>query len=530
MPLKSTILSLSLIVILTAAIRLPLLNIPFERDEGEYAYIAWRLGQHELPYRDWVDQKPPGVFWVYRFALSLPLEPVRGVHAVALLFSVASACALFFLARRFMGIFWAGAAAILFAALSADPWIEGTAANTEIFMVLSLILSLLAFLRAEPEGRRGKIFMLLCGALIGASALFKQVAFVNWPFLTALYPVYISREKRFQQTLSFVAWSAAGAAVVWCPVLVFFFLRHGLADFIYDAFTHNLEYVNAVPLSMRGNNCARTLEILFRTQAAAWLFAFAGFAALLKSGRGRLFLLLAGWFTASFLGTSASGYFFPHYFQQLLPALALAAALGAEALCSSRFAAAMPSLVRRSLTALLLAALPAISFYPFIFKLTPAQAVSKIYPANFFAEMPALAKRLAQVTKPDDRVFIFGAEPELLFYARRVSATRYIFLFPLYGPYADARKNQLAAAAEITANHPAAALYLPNGLFFGKGTDQYFTRWTLFYFRKFYSADMWLFLDRLDAPSLLPLGLPRPEGANLAGALLARKADDRQEP
>ena len=524
-PLKWTILSLSFVIVLTTAIRLPLLAIPFERDEGEYAYIAWRLGAHELPYREWIDQKPPGIFWAYRAALAFPLEPVRAAHALALIVSAASACALFFLARRFMGIFWACAAAALFAVLSADPWIEGASANTEIFMLLPLILSLPAFLRAEPEGRRGKAFMLLCGALVGAAALFKQVAAVNWPFLVALYPIYVARGKRLRHTFSFAAWSAAGSAAIWLPVLAYFFLRGALGDFIANVFTHNLEYVNAVPWSSRWDNCAQTMETLSRAQATAYLFAFAGFWALLRAGRGRLFLLLAGWLAASFLATSASGYFFPHYFQQLLPSLALAAALGAEALCLARLPRAVAPAARKALAVLLLAAPPAFAFYPFFFKMTPADAVTKIYPGNFFAEMPALAQRLAEVTRPDARVFVFGAEAELLFYARRVSATRYIFLFPLYGPYSSARKNQLAAAEEITAARPAAALLLPNGLFFGRGTDQYFTRWTQFYFHEFFQEDMRLLFDRLGAPSLLrEAGSPLPDGAQQVGALLVRKA------
>src|SRR5206468_5800024 len=105
-----TILLAAGIVLIVAAVRAPLLSIPLERDEGEYAYIAWRLGYDELPYRDWVDQKPPAVFFIYRLALSLPFEPVRAIHFVALLFSAASACALFFLALRLMNRFWAWAA------------------------------------------------------------------------------------------------------------------------------------------------------------------------------------------------------------------------------------------------------------------------------------------------------------------------------------------------------------------------------------------------------------------------------------
>ena len=149
--MKRNLAALAVILFVTLAVRLPCLNIPFERDEGEYAYIAWRLDHDELPYRNWVDQKPPGIFWVYRIALSLPIEPIRAVHLLGLLSAAASACALFFLARRFTGDVWATGAAALFALLLADPMIDGTAANTELFMLLPLILSQLAFF---PSGRR----------------------------------------------------------------------------------------------------------------------------------------------------------------------------------------------------------------------------------------------------------------------------------------------------------------------------------------------------------------------------------------
>jgi hypothetical protein len=45
-----------------------------------------------------------------------------------------------------------------------------------------------------------------------------------------------------------------------------------------------------------------------------------------------------------------------------------------------------------------------------------------------------------------------------LFYARRPSATRYIFLFPLYGPYESAGERQMAAAKEIERAQPLAAV------------------------------------------------------------------------
>jgi hypothetical protein len=521
--MRRTILSVIIIVLLTLAVRFPLLNIPFERDEGEYAYIGWRLGCHELPYRDWVDQKPPGVFWVYRLALSLPLEPVRSVHIVAMLFSAASAVALFFLARRFTGHLWSTAAASVFTLLSADPLAQGTAANTEVFMLLPLILSQIAFLGALAENRRKIPFMVLCGALCGIAVAFKQVAVVNWALLAAFVPAFVPPGNRWRQLLIFAAWSAAGAAAVWCPLLIYFLANHGLGDFVYNVFTHNLEYIQARPWSGRLHNCIQAFSTLSRSQGLIWLFAAGGFLAVWRARRTQLFLFLAGWMITSLMGVSASGYFFAHYFQQLLPVLALTAALGAERLNALPSHDALGALGWRIVTVLGLAMLPALSLFPYVFEYTPAQAVEKIYPGDAFAEMPALGRRLAQVTSPEDRVFIFGAEPELLFYARRISASRYIVLFPLYGPYRNARDKQLEAAAEISAHRPAAMLLLPKGLFFEPGADQYFTGWVQSYLGEQFQPDTLLVFDEGGLCHLIPAGSgPVFDGWRVAGWLGVR--------
>jgi hypothetical protein len=206
-------------------------------------------------------------------------------------------------------------------------------------------------------------------------------------------------------------------------------------------------------------------------------------------------LFLSGWMITSLIGAGAGGYFFPHYFQQALPVLSLAAALGAEALASARFWEKLPEWLRRAVLGGLIGLPSVVAIYPFIFSYSPGEAVNKIYPNNNFAEMYSVGKRITQITQPDDRVFVFGAEPEVLFYSRRVSATRYIFLFPLYGPYKDALEKQAATAKEITANAPAAALYLPNGLFFERGAEQYFTRWSESYLNDNFQADTCLTVD-----------------------------------
>jgi dolichyl-phosphate-mannose-protein mannosyltransferase len=523
-----TILLTASLVLIVAAIRAPLLPIPLERDEGEYAYIGWRLGHNELPYRDWFDQKPPAVFFIYRVALSLPFEPVRAIHFVGLLFVAISTCALFCLALRFLDCFWAWLGAALFALLSADPLVQGTAANTELFMLCPLILSQIVFFTAAAKNQRNVSLMTLVGALTGIAFMFKQVAIVNWFLLAAFYPVFVRGEKRLRSAVSFIAWSAAGLLTVVGLVVLYFWTHGGLYEFVDNVFTHNLKYIGAVEASARLEYCWGTLTILARTQTIVWMFAAVGLVALLRSTSTKWSILLVAWLVTSAIGVSASGYFFAHYFQQLLPPLALAAGAGAEWLGGLTFLRIFPLWVRRAALGLTLAVLPAVTLWPFLFVYTPAEAVRKIYPGNFFAEMRDFAQRIETVTPPDASVFIFGAEPELLFYAHRRSATRYIFLFPLYGPYGNTREKQMAAALEVERAQPSTAVYLPNALFFVPGTDQYFTEWSLSYLRDNFYPDTWLTADEVGPARILKAATGAesdgfPTEQQLIAAILVRK-------
>jgi hypothetical protein len=154
--------------------------------------------------------------------------------------------------------------------------------------------------------------------------------------------------------------------------------------------------------------------------------------------------------------------------------------------------------------------------------------VRKIYPGNFFAEMPEFARRIESLTPPEKPVFIFGAEPELLFYARRPSATRYIFLFPLFGPYGSVREKQTAAAMEIEHARPSTAVYLPNALFFVSGTDQYFTQWSMSYLQENFYADTWLIAyefseARMERAAPGRAADPLGAGQQFIGAILVRE-------
>jgi len=511
------------IVFLAMAVRMPFLNVPLDRDEGEYAYIGWRTSLHELPYLDWVNQKPPGIFWVYRLALALPVDPVRAIHFVGALFAAASAGVLFLLARRFLDTFWAAVAGVLLGLLSAVPTAQGNAANTEVFMQLPLLLSLLALFGAATGGGHRRRLMVLCGALAGLAALFKQAAAFHWIFLVVVYPMFCEKGERGRKTIAFAAWSAGGAAVVWGSVMGYFLFHHAGSAFMHSVILHNLDEIGILGPEDRLTHFKDAASSLFKSQAIIWLLCIAGGSSLLGKRQRRWFSFLLLWALSSAIGVNTSGSFLPHYFQSLLPPLSLAAAIGAASLENAGGWMFAPGWLRRAALVGALAVLPAVEMFPFLFRYTPEESARRIYPGNPFAEMPALGQRLADMTRPEDRVFVYGSEPELLFYARRASATRYLFLSQLFGPFEDAQEKQLAASLEIAKARPTAAFYLPNEIFYAPHIENYMTGWGFDYLHKNFQADRWI--ERNAAHSYLVL--PAIQGAatptNVVAMLLARK-------
>jgi 4-amino-4-deoxy-L-arabinose transferase-like glycosyltransferase len=476
------------IALLAIALRAPLFAQPLERDEGEYAYIAWRISEGETPYLDWFDQKPPGVFLAYRVALAWPGDPVVAFRAVGALFAAGSALALFALARVLLGTAAAVVAALVLVFLSADPMLQGASANTEIFMVPGIVVSALLTLRWLGAPTPSFAAAVAIGLALGAASAFKQVAVVNVPFLIAVVAWRAPRGERVRRTARFAAGMAAGGLAVWGAILFWFWLRGGLAPALDAILFHNLQYTADLTPAERIGALRYFVPPLVPSQGVAWVLALVGLVVLARR-RDRAALFLVGFAAANAIGVSASGFYFPHYFQELLPAVAL---LAAAAIAGGAFGS--PSRTRLAAGAAV-ALVPPLLVAIGIWRLPPDEISRRLYPGNNFEVMPALAAEVAAHTEPGDRVFVFGSEPEILFGARRVSASRYIFLFPVFNTFSDVAERQASVIAEVEAARPAAIVWLPLQSFFGRGRPQRLTEWTGSYINESYRLQAFAVAD-----------------------------------
>jgi hypothetical protein len=194
-----------------------------------------------------------------------------------------------------------------------------------------------------------------------------------------------------------------------------------------------------------------------------WLLAAAGFVALFAYKNFRAHCAFAiGFLCFSFLAVCPGFYFRQNYFIVLLPAVALFAGLGISP-AITRAARSKNVIISRIFPVLILAAIVSYSLYQqrhFFFAMTPTAASRATYGCNPFIESLEIAKYIKEHSTENDRIAILGSEPQIFFYAKRHSATGYIYAYPLMELHPYASKMQQEMIREIEAAKPRFLVYV----------------------------------------------------------------------
>src|SRR5947208_7981686 len=114
---------------LVVAIRIRLLGVPLERDEGEYAYAGQLILQGVPPYALAYNMKFPGTYAAYAAIMSIFGQTIIGIHLGLLLVNAATIVLIFFLGRRLVNTTAGIAAAASYADLSVSPSVLGFAGH-----------------------------------------------------------------------------------------------------------------------------------------------------------------------------------------------------------------------------------------------------------------------------------------------------------------------------------------------------------------------------------------------------------------
>jgi len=161
------------------AIRIRLLGIPLERDEGEYAYAGQLILQGIPPYKLAYNMKFPGTYAAYAAIMSIFGQTIFAIHLGLLLVNAITIALIVLLGRRLMNSTAGIAAATTYAVLSVSPSVLGLAAHATNFVMIAVLGGTLLLPNTTDRQAFRRLFA--SGLLFGVGMLMKQPGIFFYP-------------------------------------------------------------------------------------------------------------------------------------------------------------------------------------------------------------------------------------------------------------------------------------------------------------------------------------------------------------
>jgi len=426
--------------------------LSFGRDQSIYALVAREMANGGIPYRDVWDFKPPGIFAVYWLAQQLFGQNMVAPRVLEMLSVCGVAAGFMYLASKLLGTWIPGLIAAALGTLlhvQLEFWHTG---QPESFAALTTVLAL-ALLVAEPSAAWARsVAQFVIGVLFGLAFLFKPPLGGS----AVLAVAYLVRKGRLlgqpASTLVLpVALMVAGALLP-IALCAMWFLAHGgwpalswtFAEFTPGYTRLGWEYRNAFESLYYAikEGCLK-FSLLVPFGIAAMFLTES-----IHSREREATFLIAGTALVQLCGVALQAKFFPYHYGATLPLLALLASIGLYKSWLRARRHVLGVLVFLSSTFALVAMRTGVRDVPGTFWersvlrtqyalgrspiKTRSALDAELYRAADFnlAADRQVAELIAAQTPADARVYVWGFEPAIYWFAQRRIASKYIYNVP----------------------------------------------------------------------------------------------------
>lgn len=428
---KNTKITLLLVIVaLVFVLRMPFFSVPPERDEGVYATAAEIILDGGAPYKDAVIFRAPGIFYTYALLLTIFGHTVEALRIGSTLFTILTLLVVFKLAKRLYGDAIGVLSAILYGLFSSGPLVQGSLANTEIFMMLPAVAATYIFYNAYKEDR--KLYFFAAGILSGIACLFKEAALPNF-LLFLIFVTFVSgsllsmdgAKKLLRRYLVLIS----GFIVPISMMLLFLYINGAFYDYIIGTYNWNRSYgSHGFDLFVR-RLIDRGVYNLGREYSLLWFSAiiFIFWTVLKERTIQNIYVIL--WILLSFVGVCLGSMFFPHYFIQMIPSLSIAGAFGILELYKGFRSQVVVIKTVSCLYALLLIFFFGYAVktdYKFYLVFNPDEISKEIYGGEMFVTSRKIAQYVKERTQPSDYIYQNRWDAEVYFLAQRRTPTKYI--------------------------------------------------------------------------------------------------------
>jgi hypothetical protein len=450
-------------------LRFRLLEIPLERDEGEYAYMGQLLLEGIPPYKLAFNMKLPGVYFIYSMVLFLFGQTIKAIHIGFLIVSLLNCFLIFAIIKRFFMTSLAIFVSLSFGVYATSPYILGFAFHATHLMLFFFLIGNFLLLSYHESNSGFQLFG--GGIFLGLSFLMKQQAIFLLLF-AGVFLIFIHRKKSIRTLIRDESILIFATLIPFLFTCLYLWKVGVFKEFWFWTFSYASKYVGITSLPEGWKNLSTTVLILSQGFKIYWISAGLGIFALpfIKMESNKKFYLYS-LLLFSFLTTAPGLYFREHYFVPFLPSLIIFSGLF--------FIFAISYLEKKIswkiITALFLFLIFFLirngvnQFKSYYFKDSPEKISRSVYGANPFNEVWHLSEYIKKHTLKNESIFVLGSEPQTYFYTNRKSASGFIYMYPLMEEHPYAEELQIQLLKDLKEKKPKMILFVNPKLNFSWG-------------------------------------------------------------
>jgi hypothetical protein len=413
-------------ILLVLILRLRILDFPLERDEGGFAYIGERLFSGKLLYTDLLDNKLPGLYFLYWLFSWLPGDSNVRVHIGLFLVHLGALWCFYSLMRRIFSSVEmphsvpsptpALLATAVFAVGAVSASVFGFAAHATQLLLLPLMAGL--GLLWQAEGRW--LHYASAGLCLGLAFIVKQPAAVFVVF--AVVAILLESGSMLQRILRAGVLGAC-SLIPFGLVALYFSSQGRWADFWH--WTYELPAQQSTKLSEVKTYLDYTIPVLLKDNWPLWIGGLVATGVLWRTNMpSKAKIWMTGLVVTGLGSTCIGAGFIPHYFVTAIPCLA-------AALAAVSWWAFQRSKTVGTALGIAIVWLPILLQFEYFLMPNMPKTIDKSYHWQGFAELQAIGKELKKRLQPGQKVAMLGSEPQMYGYTESEAFTPHLFLYPV---------------------------------------------------------------------------------------------------
>ena len=435
------------------------------RDSGVYLYAGQQMNNGSIPYRDFWDHKPPGIFFINQIGLMLGNGNIIGVWfleivsiLIAILFSY------LFFKTTFKSDFIASLTT-LFWFFSFLIVIEGGNLTEEYVLPFSF-MALYIFSKAV-KNNRNYLYFLLLGSISAVVFLLRQNLISIFVAIFIYFAIHNYKQKKIRLFFKQLVIAVAGFLIIIVPLIVYLIKHNALLETLNSVFVYNIIYSSGNNIFANAPNvAARGWYFFWKNRAslvlllgALELYALVRFPIVNLNLKKIKYIIH---FTFLYLPlelifVSISGRTYPHYYINWVPLMSL--------LFSFVYYYYFKVKQTRGSVYINILTKSIFIYSVSFFILNTIRTYNFTYIRNSYLNLIThvrgyirpqtdIEKYILSNSTEDDYLLMWGAETSINFTTRRKSPTKYVYQYPLFSTKYSSAARYEVFLKEIKQNKP----------------------------------------------------------------------------